>query len=244
MKILKGTYGECRFCDNMDPAHGLPSLAAKSWDLCLTDPPYGINYTYPSGLGECPAEKWKATAVLYDDTKTGEAYHDWCRLWMDELLRITSNVIFTPGNPNIKFWILNYDVYDMLVWFKRNSQSGGKAAYLLRHEMILIMNKMAGRKVTESVFDICLQNGFHRKDYYLHPAPKEIRLWQAILTQVQPASVLEPFLGSGTTAEVCESLGIPWLGFEIMEEYAPDIEKRIAAGKRKHAQQTLTQLIK
>jgi DNA modification methylase len=50
-------------------------------------------------------------------------------------------------------------------------------------------------------------------------------------------------MGSGTTAEVCETLGIPWLGYEIMEEYAPDIQLRIQRGIKKHQQSFLTSYI-
>ena len=80
-------------------------------------------------------------------------------------------------------------------------------------------------------------NGFLCSEDYLHPVPKSINLWTHIINQIKPQSVIDPFLGSGTIAEVCESLGIPWLGYEIMEEYAPDIQKRIERGimKKKYA---------
>jgi DNA modification methylase len=48
---------------------------------------------------------------------------------------------------------------------------------------------------------------------------------------LKPKSVLDPFLGSGTTAEVCSQLKVSWLGFEIKVEYKADIEKRISFGK-------------
>lgn len=34
-------------------------------------------------------------------------------------------------------------------------------------------------------------------------------------------------MGSGTTAEVCTTLGIPWFGYEKKTEYCPDIVKRL-----------------
>ena len=43
MKIIEGNFGRCIFVDNMDAEYGLPSLADKSWDLCLTDPPLESN---------------------------------------------------------------------------------------------------------------------------------------------------------------------------------------------------------
>jgi len=38
------------------------------------------------------------------------------------------------------------------------------------------------------------------------------------------------FLGSGTTAQVCESLGIRWVGFETNLQYRRDIRNRIREG--------------
>ena len=43
-------------------------------------------------------------------------------------------------------------------------------------------------------------------------------------------TVLDPFLGSGTTAYVARSLGRNCVGFELNEDYRPLIEKRLAQG--------------
>ncbi len=62
---------------------------------------------------------------------------------------------------------------------------------------------------------------------FLHPSPKSRDLWGYILKKLKPKSVIDPFIGSGTTAEMCEKLGIKWLGYEIKEEYSKDINKRL-----------------
>ena len=61
----------------------------------------------------------------------------------------------------------------------------------------------------------------------IHPCPRAMKVWEWILKTIKPESVIDPFLGSGTTAEVCEKLGIKWLGYEINEIYSQDIEKRL-----------------
>lgn len=40
--------------------------------------------------------------------------------------------------------------------------------------------------------------------------------------------VLDPFMGSGTTAQVAEQLGRRWVGYELNEGYRPLIESRTA----------------
>jgi len=236
MKIIKGNFGECRICDNMDPRHGLPSLKDKSWDLFFSDPPYNRDYNKPSGIGEKPAKKTK-NKKYYSDKMTPEDYKKWCVNWFLESKRVSNIQIFTPGRTNFMMWCSIEEPYDYLTWYKRNAQSGGKASHLSRDEPILIYGKPK-KKFRESVFDIYVINGFLRNqadDFdMIHPAPKSINLWSRIIEEYQPKSIIDVFLGSGTTAEICEKMGIPWLGYEIMNEYIPDIEKRIKNGIEQH----------
>ena len=44
--------------------------------------------------------------------------------------------------------------------------------------------------------------------------------------------VLDPFLGSGTTAVACERLKRRWIGIEIEEKYCEIAKKRIEAERR------------
>ena len=73
----------------------------------------------------------------------------------------------------------------------------------------------------------------------LHSCPKARRVWCWILETIKPKSVIDPFLGSGTTAEVCTKLGIPWIGYEIKEVYSQDINKRLKNCKKEPRQITL-----
>ena len=245
MKILKGNFGKALFCDNMDKKYGLPSLPDKSWDLFFSDPPYNRNYKKPSGIGEKPAKKNKGK-IYYSDKMTPEDYKKWCIQWFQEAKRVSNILIFTPGRPNIGMWYSIEEPYDYLTWYKRNGQSGGKGAHLARDEPILMYGKPRN-KFKESVFDVYVINGFLCEFDYIHPCPKSLNFWSRIIEEYQPKSVLDIFLGSGTTAEICEKMGIPWLGYDI--GYESDIEKRIQKGIEDHKyyktkkKQTQTKLI-
>lgn len=43
----------------------------------------------------------------------------------------------------------------------------------------------------------------------------------------QPGTVLDPFIGSGTTLAVAQKLGLKGIGIEINPEYIPLIKKRL-----------------
>ena len=92
MKILQGNFGKALFCDNMDQDHGLPSLPPKSWDLCLTDPPYGISFKANRDNTTC-----------YDDS---ELIMNWFAL-MKELCE---SILFFGGYQNIEFILSNFEV--------------------------------------------------------------------------------------------------------------------------------------
>ena len=59
-------------------------------------------------------------------------------------------------------------------------------------------------------------------------------LVRKILDNWKSDIVLDPFMGSGTTAAVCEILGKKWIGIELFTEYCEVIKKRVIRGKRKN----------
>lgn len=62
-----------------------------------------------------------------------------------------------------------------------------------------------------------------------HPCPKPLEWinWLLDLGSLQNEYVLDPFLGSGTTAIACERLNRRWIGIEIEEKYCKMAAKRI-----------------
>ncbi len=51
----------------------------------------------------------------------------------------------------------------------------------------------------------------------------------------EPGLVLDPFIGSGTTAVAAENLGRDWLGVELNPDFAAIARERIAASRAAHA---------
>jgi len=63
-----------------------------------------------------------------------------------------------------------------------------------------------------------------------HPTVKPVKLMEYLITLVTPPNgiVLDPFMGSGTTAVACIKTNRKYIGFEISEEYCKIAEKRIS----------------
>jgi len=54
---------------------------------------------------------------------------------------------------------------------------------------------------------------------YKHPCPKPLRLFTWLVTGTEAQSILDPFMGSGTTIEAAKALGRRAIGIEIEERY-------------------------
>ena len=64
-----------------------------------------------------------------------------------------------------------------------------------------------------------------------HPTVKPITLMEYLIKLITPPKgiVLDPFIGSGTTAIACKKLGMDFIGFEISPEYCKIAETRLKA---------------
>ena len=64
----------------------------------------------------------------------------------------------------------------------------------------------------------------------VHPTQKPVELLVAILEDytTEGDTILDPFMGSGTTGVACKRLGRDFIGMEINEEYFEIAKKRIA----------------
>ena len=62
-----------------------------------------------------------------------------------------------------------------------------------------------------------------------HPTQKPVELMRWILKKFTGIDdiILDPFLGSGTTAIACEQLNRKWIGIEISKEYCEIARRRI-----------------
>lgn len=120
MKVIQGNYGECRFIDNMDITEGLPSLEEKSWDLCLTDPPYFVELKGNSQKSHKKKE-WKTQEKIDYEDKCLD-FEKFNLLWFNQSIRISKGLLFTPGNPNLQFWMQQTTPRDILFHYKPNGK--------------------------------------------------------------------------------------------------------------------------
>jgi site-specific DNA-methyltransferase (adenine-specific) len=107
-------------------------------------------------------------------------------------------------------------------------QDGGRKIQLEKNGFTII--RINGDKLKRDVIISAVENVKGVK----HPAvyPMKIIIELINLLTKENGVVLDPFIGSGTTALACLSTNRSFIGIEINEEYCDIARKRVAAGKR------------
>ena len=178
-------------------------------DLVLTDPPYGINHKTSHGAS------WEGTAIAGD---TNTSIRDTALNGFENMA-----VFGTWKTPPIK------NIRGCLVWNKGPAFGMGDLAFPWKPswELIYICGKIWNGRRDEGVLSGHIQVSWESKGRK-HPHQKPISLMCHLLEKALDASViLDPFLGSGTTAIACERLNRRWIGIEIEEKYCEISARRI-----------------
>jgi DNA modification methylase len=89
------------------------------------------------------------------------------------------------------------------------------------------------KKGTSRFFYVAKASKRERGDGNVHPTVKPIKLMSYLVKIVTPpgGTVLDPFMGSGTTGVACTETGFDFIGIELEQEYFEIASKRIAAKK-------------
>ena len=160
------------------------------------------------------------------------AYHNVFRLGValqDLGFWILNDVIWRKANPMPNFRGRRFtNAHETLIW----AAHGQDSKYRFNYAAMKALNDDVQMR---SDWFIPLCTGGERlrdeKGDKLHPTQKpEALLHRVILSCTQPGEVvLDPFLGSGTTAAVAKRLGRRFIGIEREERYAKGARARLAA---------------
>jgi len=185
----------------------MKELPDKSVDLVLTDPPYGKK---PVGhFGQKSAISFSENDYRWDIKPSIE--------YFNEIFRISKNQII---------WGMNYFIdylkptNSIIIWNKRNGNNPYADA------------ELAWTSYTSAVknYDyFWLGSHAHRIEKIYHPTQKATQVIQLIIADYSNPSdiILDPFIGSGTTAVAAIRTDRQFIGMEISPEYCKIAEKRI-----------------
>ena len=194
-------HGDCR-----EASAGFPEI-----DLVLSDPPYGMRWTAsarrgPNSHGKKGAKTSNAGTRIVGDDKPFDPSP-----WL--------------GFPHVILFGMNHflqrlPVGTVLVWIKR--LDGGFGTFLSDAEL-------AWQKGGHGVY--CYRDTSMRaiERNRVHPSQKPIPLLEwCIERSKSEGTILDPFMGSGSTLVAAKNLGRRAIGIEIEEKYCEIAVKRLS----------------
>lgn len=159
-------------------------------DAVVTDPPYGIG-----------ADKKNAHSSIRDNP-------EWASLGWDQR---RPDITPLKWFREVAIWGGNYfaDLLPAsggwLVWRKPQAETG----FSLSDAELCWTNKPISTRVRT----------FPRRDGNLHPTQKPVAVMEWTLSFIEGLSVLDPYMGSGTTGVACVKAGKGFIGIERHEPY-------------------------
>ena len=197
----------------------LPTLEAGSVDAVITDPPYGIDFDYGNGYDDAPGQ--------YTDFM-----HSWLALTM------------TDGRPHF-VWQALPNLPRFNEWFPDGYRVMAMCKGFVQYRPTPIQWSW-----DPVVFwgDIPCAASVYRKDWFVqrkapfgakrkkvdHPCPRPLEsvIYAVEMGSLPGQTILDPFMGSGTTGVACVKTGRNFIGIEIDPDYYAIAEKRIAEAQQ------------
>ena len=239
-------HGDCRDV--------LPSLTAGSFDLVFTSPPYNLGAGTGERFGHFRADaplgqrggrtgKWDMGALAdgygdYDDAMPPAEYEAWQRQTLTACWSLLSDTgaIFYNHKPRVQggeLWTplaLNpgLPLRQIVIWARAGGINFSPSFFCPTHEWILVFAKPAFRlrtKAASGVGDVWTISQESNPD---HPAPFPELLPRHALETTPTRSVLDPFMGIGTTLFAAKRLQRQATGIERNERYCEIAAKRLA----------------
>jgi DNA modification methylase len=205
----------------MDCINFLKKLPSKSINLVLTDPPYGVGKS-----------SWDDIAPL-----------DWCEE-LPRVMKDDASLLIFCGKQNRfdvekKLREVGLTFWQELIWIYGNGGILRKNSYNGHHEPILWFVKDPKKFHFDTkdklwidswtVIDRARPQSNFKKDKKIHPTQKALAVVERFIDNHSREGdvVLDPFMGSGTTAVACKKLGRLFIGCDNKEEYVNMAEERI-----------------
>ena len=188
-------------------------------DVIITDPPYGIN----GGSGTLGKARKKSNYVGdWDDTP--EYIELVIAPIFAECLKRAKRAAITTGGKCSGF----YPHPDVIGGFFQPAATGLCKWGSVNFQSILFYGSdpRIGKKITPIV--VTLNEAGDKNG---HPCAKPIKAWTWLVNKasLEGETVLDPFMGSGTTGVACANLGRKFIGIELEREYFDIACERIEA---------------
>tara|TARA_Y100000310_G_scaffold47210_1_gene43834 strand:- start:2001 stop:2675 length:675 start_codon:yes stop_codon:yes gene_type:complete len=210
----------------------MADMPEKSVEMAFTDPPYGVSYRgghFHSGDVSIVRER----EALSGDDNT-EIYSK----SIPALMRILDGPFYIFCAGVCLRDVLNVlhtskaEIHSIIVWNKTNAKYAAMNAQYKERKEMMVYGKPKG-----SVLRWCgpstectVWDGPRNPENNYHPTQKPIWLANRAIRNHQVSSVIDPFMGAGSTMIAAKENGIRGIGIEIDPRYCSVAQGRLAQG--------------
>lgn len=225
---------------NMDCIEGMKMMEDGSVDLIVTDPPYEVNYMEKiKNIRDADHGTDKHIELSVDNANNSINWRELC--WqMRRVLKLHSHAyIFTSETLLFKIRPImeemGFKFIQLLIWVKNRptlDQTFG-LKYLYKHEIVayfMLGNRKLNMRNGRST--IYKHDIMGEQQNYVHPTQKPLPILRDfIINSSSPGNVvLDPFMGSGSTALAAKQTGRRYIGFELSGHYCDVAQDRLDQG--------------
>ncbi|MCD6460955.1 site-specific DNA-methyltransferase [bacterium] len=238
----------------------MKQIPDESVDLVVTSPPYNLKNSTGNGMKNGKGGKWANAALIngyshYNDNMPHNEYVKWQRKCLSEMLRIISanGAIFYNHKWRVQAGLLQdrqdivsgFPVRQIIIWKRKGGINFNPGYFLPTYEVIYLIAKPEFKlaKKANAHGDVW---EFGQESKNKHPAPFPVELIERIISSTNAKIILDPFMGSGTTAIAAKKLDRNFIGIDISPEYCKMAYQRlidpssiIAAEKKEIKKQAL-----
>ncbi|MFZ4479688.1 MAG: DNA-methyltransferase [Rhodoferax sp.] len=225
----------------------LQSLPDASVDAVITDPPYSSGGFSRDDKSKPVADKYQQHGTkrqypdFQGDSRDQRSYLMWCSLWIEECVRVMK-----PGAYFLAFsdWRQLPTMTDaiqcggivwrgVITWDKGRGSRAPHTGYF-RHQCEFVPWGSKGPAVIAKhggPFEGCIQATVLQHDKH-HMTGKPTPLMRELVRCVAPGgTVLDPFMGSGSTGVAAVMAGLSFIGIEREAAYVTIARERIEAAQ-------------
>lgn len=231
MKNLQGKIMETNKIYLGDCYELIKQIPNKSIDLIVTDPPYEISVEH--GSGAFGIEK-KLHYFQFSEFSHG-IKQEICKEFVRVLKKINCYIFCNKKQipMYLNFFINNYKCnFDIISWHKSNPVPACGNKYINDTEYCLFFREkgvlLNGTAETKKTYYLSPSNT-KDKDLFEHATIKPIEIIKNLIINSSNENdiVLDPFVGSGTTAVACKELNRQYIGMEISPKWHEVAVKRL-----------------
>ncbi len=219
----------------------LRQIPDKSVDLVVTSPPYNLKNSTGNGMKDGRGGKWANAALQngythHNDCMPHDDYVKWQRDCLAEMLRVIpeDGAIFYNHKWRVQGGLLqtredivkDMPVRQIIIWGRKGGFNFNQGYFLPTYEVIYLIAK-PGFKLAPKANSHGDIWEFTQEMNNEHPAAFPVVLIDRIISSTTAKSVLDPFMGSGTTAISAINCKRNFVGIEISPEYCEMARKRI-----------------